>query len=505
MRFYLFFVIVSFLLLDSAKISAQLSNGSIAPDFAITDLEGNTHQLYDILDEGKVVILDFFTTWCGPCWTYSQSKELEKIWQKYGPAGSDELFIFYVEHDQYTTLEDLNGTGNNTFGDYTDGITFPIFNDASLNNPYRIAYVPTVYLICPNKRVEEIGQISLEVADLLIPDYCPTPLGTNNGEILSFDSDLDPFCQFEKYFPTIRFQNTGNNDIISARFDLLIDDVVEHTNCVWTGLLPPFETVTIDFESVNLSAEAKVEVRIKDINGELDNTPPNNSIVGVKMAPVVWAQPLSIEVKTDNFGFESYWEILDENGAIIAQGGNDIAEAGAGQTAEVLQNNPNGYYHSDTSYLHYVTLPGEGCYEFRFIDDYGDGICCSYGTGFFKVKDAWGNQLIGGSQRFAEHHTSFENVGGAVSTQDISPALELSIFPNPATDRLSIQLPNAVAGPGTLQVVNTLGQQMLPTSRFQHSGNAFQEDLDVSALPAGLYFLRVEIGLHSASQKFFVE
>lgn len=505
MRFILFFVFVSVFLLDSPRVAAQLPNGTIAPDFAITDIEGNTHQLYDILDEGKMVILDFFTTWCGPCWSYSQSKELEKIWQEYGPAGSDELFIFYIEHDPYTTLEDLQGSGTNTFGDFTDGITFPIFNDASLNNAYEIAYVPTVYLICPDKRVEEIGQISLDNADKHFPTACPMPLGMNNGEILAFESNLDPFCQFEKYFAAIRFQNTGNNDILSARFDLFLNGEIAHQDCIWTGLLPPFESVVVDFNSINLTTDAEIEIRIKDINGEIDNTPPNNNIVGLKKMPVIWAQPLSVEVKTDAFGFETYWEILDEQGAVVAQGGNDIAEPGAGQPAEVLQNNPNGYYQSDTMYLHYVELPGEGCYEFRLVDDYGDGMCCTYGAGYFKVKDAWGNQLIGGSQRFAEHYTSFENVSGAVSTQDLQAAFEVHLFPNPASDQLRVQLPAGSPGAASLSIVNTLGQQLLPSTRFQYSGYATQQDLDVSALPSGLYFLQIEIGQQSALQKFFVE
>ena len=31
---------------------AQLPNGSIAPNFTITDIDGVQHELYDILDQG---------------------------------------------------------------------------------------------------------------------------------------------------------------------------------------------------------------------------------------------------------------------------------------------------------------------------------------------------------------------------------------------------------------------------------------------------------------------
>ena len=38
---------------------AQLANGSVAPDFTLTDLNGTTHNLYDYIDDGYTVFLDF--------------------------------------------------------------------------------------------------------------------------------------------------------------------------------------------------------------------------------------------------------------------------------------------------------------------------------------------------------------------------------------------------------------------------------------------------------------
>ena len=138
--------------MSSLVVDAQLPSGSIAPDFTATDINGVEHNLYSLLDEGKKVIIEFSATWCGPCWAYHNTGALEDIWATYGPDGTDEVYVFFIEADDTTTQEDLEGTGTATQGNWIEGTGYPIIdNGGAIFDDYAGAYYPTIYTICPNR------------------------------------------------------------------------------------------------------------------------------------------------------------------------------------------------------------------------------------------------------------------------------------------------------------------------------------------------------------------
>lgn len=65
-RYTIFFVfLAATLFLGACSQTSALEIGDKAPDFSLQDIDGNTASLSDF--KGKVVILNFFASWCPPC------------------------------------------------------------------------------------------------------------------------------------------------------------------------------------------------------------------------------------------------------------------------------------------------------------------------------------------------------------------------------------------------------------------------------------------------------
>jgi hypothetical protein len=90
----------------------------------------------------------------------------------------------------------------------------------------------------------------------------------------------------------------------------------------------------------------------------------------------------------------------------------------------------------------------------------------------------------------------------AVSTEIIeNNVFALSLYPNPAADKVSIALSNIEAGKSLrLRVFNSLGQQMTMLSLNENTVT----EISVSSWPAGSYFIRIEADGISKTEKLMI-
>ncbi len=92
-------------------------------------------------------------------------------------------------------------------------------------------------------------------------------------------------------------------------------------------------------------------------------------------------QPVTIRIVLDRYGSETTWRLENAIATVLASGGPYTNQAANGQ-----------YPQADVN----LCLP-VGCYTLIVNDSYGDGLCCSYGSGYIAVLDASGAPLASAS------------------------------------------------------------------------------------------------------------
>ena len=89
-------ITIFFSFLFSTAITAQPKQGQPAADIALPSINGDTIRLSSL--KGKVVFLDFWASWCGPCRV--SNKSLVKLYSKYKDKGFEILGVSLDDEKQ---------------------------------------------------------------------------------------------------------------------------------------------------------------------------------------------------------------------------------------------------------------------------------------------------------------------------------------------------------------------------------------------------------------------
>ena len=141
---------IIFILLVLLGLQAQAqTNLTTAVDFTVTDVHGETYNLFSILDSGKYVIIDFFFTTCPPC--ISSVPILNQAYTDYGCNTGEVVFLSMDAGD--TDAEVLQY--ENSYGGLLPSISGINGGGDAVNSIYGISAYPTVVLIAPNRMIVE--------------------------------------------------------------------------------------------------------------------------------------------------------------------------------------------------------------------------------------------------------------------------------------------------------------------------------------------------------------
>ncbi|MBL7764753.1 MAG: T9SS type A sorting domain-containing protein [Chitinophagaceae bacterium] len=262
-----------------ASAHAQLSDGCKANDFTFTALNGGqTINLYSMLDSGKYVFLDVSATWCGPCWNYHNSNALDDLFTQHGPGTtSNDVRVIWVDGDAATTDADMNGTGTNTQGNWISGTPFPMCNPAAalvnpFNNDYEIGYFPTIYMICPDRTIKEVGQLTAAqlYAQVSPTASCPPKI---NVDVTPTDISGKLFSCTGAFTLNLTIKNRGFNTLTSATINAKNGATVVGSQA-WSGSLATYQTANA---TLNLTGVTNYDSLVIEVVATGDQITTNNS------------------------------------------------------------------------------------------------------------------------------------------------------------------------------------------------------------------------------------
>ncbi len=122
---------------EAKKIKAALAEGTKFPDFEVKDTTGKPLSIANY--KGKVVLLDFWATWCGPC--VHELPNVIKTYEAHHPKGF-EIIGISLDKDQ-DKLASFTKEKNMTWVQYFDGLVW----ENKLAVRYGINSIPATFLL----------------------------------------------------------------------------------------------------------------------------------------------------------------------------------------------------------------------------------------------------------------------------------------------------------------------------------------------------------------------
>ena len=296
-------------------------------------------------------------------------------------------------------------------------------------------------------------------------------------------SRINPACST----PLILVKNNGSQVITTLTFAYQVPGGGSETY-TWNGQIQPDaqEEITLPVLSVSFWQTGVVprmfKVQIIQVNNQQDSEMANNQ-AQMSFTPATaytFPSPLRLRTKTNNTAGDYSYTIKDAAGNVVMDRSQMTA---------------------NTTYTDVIDLPN-GCYTLNFEDAGNDGLSFWFfpenGTGFLNLA-----RLVGGTNLLTVKSFNPDFGGGVqydfiigqtVGTEEVENARLVSVYPNPANDRLSLDLQGFASMPVEISLRDVTGRVLRNLTTTANGADRFTQEIDLNGLPAGMYFLRVTNG-----------
>lgn len=274
-------------------------------------------------------------------------------------------------------------------------------------------------------------------------------------------------CSQTKTF-TFEVTNIGTETLTSIHFNA---DIAGTSHpFVWTGELPSEGKTEVSFDMTIPYGTYSGTLAITEANGESFESSNAFHADSDEWPEVIETSDytnIKLYIVQDQFGEQITWNIINSEGEIVAEGGPYQHLVGSGATQINVANITN--------------IPTNECYLFRIYDSNEDGICCTYGNGYYYFKDASGNRFIEGSGDYGAMAKNLFSIHKPDYSLDETEASSVIVYPNPANSKVFVEGENIA----TVEVYNSFGQKLATVEGTENT------TVDVASYENGVYLVRV--------------
>lgn len=425
-----------------------------AVDFTATDVHGTEVHLFDILDGGQAVLIDFFFTTCGPC-----QQATPKIVESYYAMGCNMHDVFYME----IATGDSDAACLNWVNTY--GVEYPTISGQAggtgICSQYGIGQYPTVILIMPDHQIVIQDLWPINNAQTVINQLEAHGLQQHDCNAPSYDPQVTINID-DVTDSSVTATFTPNEDCVSYRYMLTTESAMEG----WVqmmGLSVPeiVNTLGILGEGVFTNTFPNLEPNMdfaiyavpSDINGELGEVvlatfttlPMLDETLTFSMDTVTlpWCEVTWITVYNNTAEDATIVKICDDRYELGFYIGSDA----------ILSCNETE-----------ITIPQGGSIELGIE-------CCVTGKSIVPDVVTVSSNLA--DAQFVVMVDDTWSVGENNAT--------VTLFPNPANDFVTLKGESI----GTVRVYNTLGQKM---DEFEANGTELR--INTTGYENGLYVVK---------------
>ena len=284
----------------------------------------------------------------------------------------------------------------------------------------------------------------------------------------------------------IEIQNSGATAITSMQIEYSINNGIKGTYN-WTGNLNFMEKAIVVLPTIAnywnslTNGTNTFLARIISTNGQSDQYIHNDDIIREFSASEVLLSNFVLEFTTNAAGFQSSYNVRDENGSILVQR-SSLA--------------------SNSTYRDTFNLTA-GCYSINVFDSNDDGLSFfgnTNGNGSVRIKNLIGSTLKIFEPNFGDGFKYSFTIPTTVNIDEVELSQSISIYPNPASSRLTLEttgLKNNV-----WNIFDGMGRRVATGRTLNEHHSKTQISVDDYA--AGIYYLHLSNGGTTTVKKFTI-